>query len=116
MKTSLFSVIAGLFLVALPAHAADCGEPPLDQPGVPDGAMANADQIRDARDAIVGYSQRVDAYLTCMDQRAATIMPYLTKEQKVRWDEDLAEVHEARRQLQIRMNEAIRAYRRSRSD
>jgi len=113
MMKTLSLVFAGFLVMSAPATAADCGEPPMDQPPVPDGSVATADQIRDSRDAIVEYSKKVDEYLTCMDQRAAKIMPYLTKEQQVRWDEDLAAVHERRRQLQIRMNEAIRAYRRS---
>lgn len=84
----------------------------MDQPPVPNGANATADDIRDARDAVLGYSKKVDEYLSCMDQRASVIVPYLTKEQKVRWDEDLTQVHNNRRDLQIKLNEAIRAYRR----
>lgn len=113
MKKILSLVTLGLGLVGTPVIAADCGEPPMDQISVPDGGGANADQIRDARNAIVAYSKRVDEYLSCMDQRAAKLLPYLTKDQQARWDEDLAAVHENRRQLQIKMNEAIRAYRRA---
>gem|GEM_PF-1339878 len=113
MMKTLSLVFAGFMLASTPALAADCGEPPMDEPPVPNGAAATADQIRDSRDAIVVYSKKVDEYLTCMDQRAAKILPYLTKDQQARWDEDLAAVHERRRQLQIRMNEAIRAYRRA---
>jgi hypothetical protein len=105
-------VFAGALACSLPVMAADCGEPPMDQPPVPSGEAASTDDIRIARDAVIQYSRQVDEYLTCMDQRAPKIMPYLTKEQKVRWDEDLADVHERRRKLQIKMNEAIRSYRR----
>ena len=93
------------------AFAADCGEPPVDQPTVPDGASATQATIRAARDSVVAYSTKVDEYLQCMDRRANSVVPYLTKEQKVRWDEDLAGLHEKRRDLQTKMNEAIRAYR-----
>ncbi|WP_139167485.1 hypothetical protein [Kordiimonas lacus] len=113
MMKTLSLVLAGYVLVSTSVFAADCGEPPMDEPPVPNGAVADADQIRDSRDAILEYSKKVDEYLTCMDQRAAKIMPYLTKDQQARWDEDLAAVHERRRQLQIRMNEAIRSYRRA---
>ncbi len=116
MMKPLSLVFAGLLLASAPAFSADCGEPPMDEPPVPNGATADADQIRDSRDAIVDYSKKVDEYLTCMDQRAAKILPFLTKDQQARWDEDLAAVHERRRQLQIRMNEAIRAYRRAQAE
>ncbi|WP_262691956.1 hypothetical protein [Kordiimonas aestuarii] len=84
----------------------------MQQPAVPDGHRADADDIRTARDAVLGYSKKVDEYLTCMDQRAGDILPYLTKEQKLRWDEDLTSIHNHRRDLQVKLNEAIRAYRR----
>ena len=112
MMKQLSFVFAAALFASLPASALDCGEPPLQQPPVPDGSHANADDIRDARDAVLGYSKRVDKYLTCRDQRAPTILPYLTKEQKLRWDEDLTNVHNERRDLQVKLNEAIRAYRR----
>lgn len=113
MTKTLSLVFASVLCASAPVLAADCGEPPMEQPPVPTGVGASTDQIRDARNAVISYSRRVDEYLTCMDQRAPTIMPYLTKDQKERWDEDLANIHEVRRQLQVKMNEAIRAYRRS---
>ncbi|TNE62269.1 MAG: hypothetical protein EP335_13300 [Alphaproteobacteria bacterium] len=106
-------IIAASLFAALPASAADCGEPPLDLPNVPNGANASADDIRIARDGVVAYSHKVDEYLACMDQRANVILPYLTKEQKTRWDEDLTNLHNSRRDLQVKMNEAIRDYRRA---
>ena len=112
MKKHLSFVFAAALLGSMPAMALDCGEPPLEQPFVPSGVNATSDDIRDARDAVLGYSKRVDEYLSCMDQRAAVIVPYLTKEQKTRWDEDLTNIHNTRRDLQIKLNEAIRAYRR----
>ena len=115
MKPTLPLVIAATMAASGPAIAADCGEPPMDGPTVPDGSQSDSEQIRQARDKVLGFSKQVDAYLTCMDQRAPTIMPYLTKEQQTRWDEDLAKVHDYRRELQVKLNEAIRAYRRSRN-
>lgn len=93
--------------------AIDCGEVPQDMPSVPDGAKATSDDIRYARSAVLTFSSKVDEYLTCMDNRATQILPYLTKEQQVRWDEDLASIHDKRRELQTQMNTAIRAFRRA---
>ncbi len=113
MTKYLSIVFASILYTSTSVVAADCGEPPMDQPPLPTGEAASTEQIRDARNAVIDYSRKVDEYLTCMDQRAPAIMPYLTKDQKVRWDEDLADIHEVRRKLQVKMNEAIRAYRRS---
>lgn len=116
MRKQFISLILAAAFGTMPVYAADCGEPPLDQPPIPDGATADADEIRAARGAVVAYSTRVDEYLTCMDQRGAKLMPYMTKEQQVRWDEDLADLHDQRRELQNQMNLAIRAYRRARQN
>jgi hypothetical protein len=105
------ALLSGLTISS--ALAADCGEMPLDAPAIPDGATAAADDIRDARNAVLEFSSKVDEYLTCMDSRAATILPYLKKEQQERWEKDLADLHDRRRDLQTQMNAAIRAYRRS---
>lgn len=96
--------------------AIDCGEVPQDMPTVPNGATATAADIRAARTAVLDYSSKVDEYLSCMDNRATQILPYLTKEQQSRWDEDLGNIHEKRRELQTQMNEAIRAFRRASQD
>jgi len=113
MKTKLLGLSLALTFTSSAAFSADCGEAPYKQPMIPNGEMADAEDIRKARLAVVAYSNKVDEYLTCMDQRAPRILPFLSKEQKVRWDEDLAEVHEKRRELQTQMNLAIRAYRKS---
>jgi len=111
MKTKLLGLSLALAFTSSAAFSADCGEAPYEQPPIPNGETADAEDIRKARVAVVTYSNKVDEYLTCMDQRAPRILPYLSKEQKVRWDEDLAEVHERRRELQTQMNQAIRAFR-----
>lgn len=113
MKKQLLGIIVGTCLSAPSVFAADCGEPPLDMPAIPDGSAVQAAAIRSARNAVVEYSTKVDEYLACMDQRASRLMPYMTKEQQTRWDEDLANLHEGRRELQNQMNLAIRAFRRS---
>lgn len=97
--------------LSVPTFADDCGEQPMDKPSIPDGATSTQSEIRAARDAVIAYSSNVDKYLQCMDKRSNTVVPYLTKEQKLRWDEDLADIHEVRRELQTKMNAAIRAYR-----
>ena len=116
MKKHILGFALALSFGATSVSGADCGEPPMDQPPIPDGAQSDADAIRAARNAVVAYSTQVDAYLTCMDERGTKLMPYMTKEQQVRWDEDLANLHDSRRDLQQQMNLAIRAYRRSRQD
>jgi len=111
MKKQLLGMIFAVVFATSPSFSEDCGEPPLDQPAIPDGAAATADEIRSARNAVVSYSAKVDEYLTCMDLRAVKLVPFMTKEQKVRWDEDLADLHDTRRELQNQMNLAIRSYR-----
>lgn len=114
MQKQVFSLLIALMLSTAPAMAADCGEAPFDAPaGVPDGQTATATEIRTARNAVIAYSSKVDTYMACMDQRATVLLPYMTKEQKTRWDEDLADLHDTRRELQTAMNIAIRAFRKN---
>lgn len=110
-KIGLIALTAA-FAFGQSAVAAECGEPPLAAPIIPNGEHSEADDIRAARTAVVDYSAEVDKYLACMDSKASLVFPYMTKEQKSRWDEDLADVHNKRRDAQTAMNEAIRAYRR----
>lgn len=93
------------------AVAEDCGEPPLDQPSVPELAQS-AEEIRAARDAVLAYSGTVDQYIECMDKRMVKFGPYMTKEQIARRQDDLNDLHNSRRDLQLSLNDAIRAYRR----
>ena len=109
-------LIAGLAMLAgSAAHAADCGEPPMDKPFVPTGENATSDDIRDARTKVLAYSATVDEFIACMERRTALVSPYMTKEQIERRQDDLNNLHNDRRDLQIKLNEAIRAYRRSQS-
>lgn len=98
------------------AFATDCGEPPMQGPIIPKGETATPDDLRIARESIVVYSGKVDTYLTCMDRRGAQLSPYMTKEQRSRYDEDLNAVHERRRQVQLDLNEQIRVWRRNRQN
>ncbi|MEX0297527.1 MAG: hypothetical protein AB3N28_00555 [Kordiimonas sp.] len=116
MKKQLLGMIMAATVSAMPVVAEECGEPPMDQPSIPNGETSTADQIRSARNAVVAFSTEVDEYLACMDTRGAKLLPFLTKEQQVRWDEDLANLHDSRRDLQNQMNLAIRAYRRARQN
>jgi len=113
MKYKLYGALMAAAMISAPSFAADCGEQPSDAPNVPNGEIAEAENIRQARVAVVSYSEKVDAYLACMDARGPSILPYLTKEQQVRWDEDLADLHDRRRDVQNAMNLAIRAYRKA---
>tara|TARA_R110002096_G_scaffold316732_3_gene511224 strand:- start:262 stop:615 length:354 start_codon:yes stop_codon:yes gene_type:complete len=116
MKKQILGIMLAATVCAMPVAAEECGEPPYDHPVVPNGETSNADEIRNARNAVVAYSAEVDEYLACMDTRGAKLLPFLTKEQQVRWDEDLADLHDVRRELQNQMNLAIRAYRRSQNN
>lgn len=112
--TRLLALFAGASLLAgTAAQAADCGEPPLDMPRVPTGETASADDIREARTNVLAYSSSVDEFIACMEQRTALVSPYMTKEQIERRQDDLNNLHNDRRDLQIKLNEAIRAYRRA---
>lgn len=113
MKRLALSLVAATTMTSL-VMADDCGEPPLDQPPVPASAQT-ADEIRDARDAVLSYSGKVDKYIACMDQRIVKFAPYMTKEQVARRQDDLNDLHNSRRELQLALNDAIRAYRRNTS-
>jgi len=112
MKRALLIALVGTALSS-PVLAQECGEPPLKGPSIPNGATADADDMRIARDGLLGFSKKVDSYLACMDQQGGKLLPYMTKEQQTRWDEDLNSVHNNRRDLQVKFNETIRAYRRA---
>ncbi|WCL54994.1 hypothetical protein [Gimibacter soli] len=115
MKRSTFAfALLAVSLGAVPAAAENCGEPPLTVPSIPgDGGALTTDELRDARDTVIAYSNSVDAYLACMDERMVKLSPYMTKDQYARWTEDSNALHDGRRDLQIKLNEAIRAYRRA---
>ena len=115
-------LFAGAFLLSAPfaplqaaGPIGECGEPPLSKPTIPNGTGANADDMRIARNAILDYSSKIDSYLTCMDKRASVLFTYMEEEQRKRWNEDLSNLHEERRELQKKMNEEIRAYRNANS-
>jgi len=113
MNRKIFGTIAAFAIGGSAALGVDCGEAPHAKLAIPNGDSAEAENIRVARVAVVAYSNEVDKYLTCMDGRASRILPYLTKEQKIRWDEDLAALHEKRREIQTEMNLAIREFRKA---
>ena len=119
-KRSFLAISAAVMLslstiIAVPVNAVteSCGEAPQTKPNVPDGAGASMDDIRNARNRVLAYSNSIDAYLACMDTRAKSLLPYMTTEQKERWDEDLTNLHNDRRDVQLALNNAIRAYRKA---
>lgn len=114
MRNTLFMTLtfAASIAVANPSHAADCGQPPYIAPEVPASAdNITIDSLRDIRSAVVSYSANVDRYLTCMDREGEKLTRFMTKSQQTRRDEDLNAIHERRREVQIQINELIRAYR-----
>lgn len=112
MKKVSVLLVGVAAMASLPAQAKDCGQPPVDMPFVPAGESASANDIRSARDLVLAYSGEVDKFISCMEQRTPLIAPYMTKEQIARRQEDLNDLHNVRRDLQIKLNEAIRAFRR----
>lgn len=118
MKTYVRNTAAVFLLAASsalsPVTAADCGEQPLEMPRIPTGNALTPDSIRTARDAVLAYSDKVDAYIACMDQNGLKVAAFMTKEQKARRQDDLSDLHNERRDLQLALNEAIREFRRSR--
>ena len=91
--------------------ATDCGVPPLDKLNLPSATSVDSDNLKVARDHVIGFSDNVDTYMNCMDQRGRKLLPYMSKDQQSRWEEDLTKVHEHRRELQIALNDLIREYR-----
>ena len=110
------SLITGMVLLSAAVHADECGAPPVNQPVIDDTAITTTDDLRAIRDAVIAYSNTVDEWLGCMDRRMAKINPYLTKEQRNRWQQDSADMHNGRRDLQVKLNEVIRAFRNSQQD
>ncbi len=104
-------IMAGFFSMSL--QAADCGEPPEFVYKLPDGSGASAEDMQDARDRLMGYSEKVDGFITCMDQRGTLLKTYMTKEQQDRWEDDLNALHNQRRDYQLAFNEVIRTFRRA---
>jgi hypothetical protein len=115
MRNFLTTATAFILLGTYSVQAADCGEPPLDKPTLPEvSQILNADDIRNARNSVVSYSGKVTRYLTCMDNWIIKLRPYMTKEQTARFSDDTADLHEERISLEQQMNEIIREYRRNR--
>ncbi len=111
MHQKFISIITLTTCLSGMAVAKDCGAPPQEKPNLPAAASITAGELKKVRDGIISFSSEVDVYMTCMDERGKKLLPYLTKEQQTRWEEDLTEVHENRRQIQITLNDLIRAYR-----
>jgi len=105
------SVVLGTVICTGTASAADCGEPPVDAPTVPSGASASPNDMRIARERVIAYSDEVDQWLTCMDNRSSRLAQFLTREQRARLTEDLNKLHTDRQAVQRKLNTEIRAYR-----
>lgn len=116
MKNHLIALIGTVFVVAHSAQAADCGEPPIDMPLVPTGEAVSGDSVRKARTEVLAYSSEVDKFISCMDDRIMKFASYMTKDQLTRRQEDIDDLHNQRRDLQIKLNEAIRTLRRQSSN
>ncbi|PCI62577.1 MAG: hypothetical protein COB37_06700 [Kordiimonadales bacterium] len=116
MKKTLIGAFVAVSIFSTSGFAADCGEIPSNIPTVPLGENATAESIRATRTAVVSFSAAVDTYIDCMSAKGLVIAPYMTEEQRDRREEDLDNLHERRRTVQNKMNEAIRAFRRATRD
>lgn len=107
------SILSGmaLSLITFSTALADCGEAPTPSFTIPSGETASAGEIRTIRDDVLKYSEKVDAYLTCMDQQGLKLLPWMDQEQRARREEDLTSLHNKRRDIQVALNDAIRTYR-----
>lgn len=118
MKITVPILTAAFMVTAPSAFSQDrplhCSSPPHVLPVVPDGTKATTKQIMAARKGILDYSTAVDTYLTCMEQRTRWFAPYMTENQKTRYDEDLTKINDKLRELQLALNKSIRDYRNSR--
>lgn len=111
------AIITGLMTITGSALAAPyCGEPPMDTPAIPDGTDADRDDMLNGVNAVKAYSDKVDAYLTCKDERAVQVFQWMNEDQRARWEEDLNTLHEHRVEIQRQMNEAIRTFNAATSD
>jgi len=110
----MFALCLSAVFLSSDALAKDCGAEPINPPAIPDGEKVNRDQIVAARQSIIAYSEQVDTYLNCMDQRLIKLRSYMSKEAMQRWQEDSTKLSNQRTELQIAINKAIRAYRRRR--
>ncbi|MGF1607503.1 MAG: hypothetical protein ACFB22_14320 [Rhodothalassiaceae bacterium] len=88
----------------------DCGAAPEFAYQLPGVDTASAAELRDARAQVQAHSQAITEWLSCMDTRAAKVFTWMTEDQRARWDEDLATIHNARVELERGLNERIRAY------
>ena len=108
---TLALLLSASFIPSLSAHANGCGEPPVDAPALPSLKALTVDNMLQSRADVLSYSSDVDKYLSCMDARYSTLATYMTDDQRERWNNDLVDIHENRKSLQLALNERIRALR-----
>lgn len=121
MKNTIkIALVCGLInFVALGISAQDrplhCGEPPAEAPVVPDGSKATVKEIMTARSAVIDFAQKVETYMSCEEERIRWYSTSMTDKQKERWEADLVKINDLLRDTQIKLNEAIRAYRKKKA-
>ena len=106
------SLVAAVFMLSFGAAAENCGEPPVKLPVLPAAERADSDQILATRKAVLDYSKVVDSYIACVEESTSELLPFMSKEQRNRLSNDLTDLHNQRRDLQIAFNELIRSVRR----
>lgn len=92
------------------ADAPDCGDPPMTEPRIPNAKRSVREDMLAGVNAVKAYSEAIDAWLACKDRRAVTVFGWMNEQQRARWEEDLAKIHEDRVEVQRKMNEEIRLF------
>lgn len=113
---ALIMLLASTLIAGAAKAAPQCGEPPMDGPAIPDGTRVDRDGMLAGVNAVKVYSEQVDEYLSCKDERAVQVFQWMNEEQRARWEEDLNKIHEHRVEVQRQMNEAIRVFNSNNAD
>lgn len=113
---ALIMLSASTLAVGTAKAAPQCGEPPMTAPAIPDGTRVDRDAMLAGVNDVKAYSEQVDAYLSCKDERAVQVFQWMNEEQRARWEEDLNKIHEHRVEVQRQMNEAIRVFNSNNAD
>ncbi|GER08217.1 hypothetical protein GCM10007972_17440 [Iodidimonas muriae] len=116
LSAASLTLVAAFLLSGTAFAAPDCGDPPLNEPAIPQASKATRESMLAGVNAVKAYSGAVDTWLTCKDRRSVEVFQWMSEEQRTRWEEDLNKVHERRVEVQRQMNEAIREFNKVNTD
>jgi hypothetical protein len=101
-------VIAVLLLCAGPASAV-CTYPST-MPQVPDGRIATKEEMMATQQGVQDYVAKMEAYLACLEQEAATVGEEMTEAQKNLHVQRYNAAVDAMESLAAKYNVEVRAY------